>query len=192
MALPADNLVCIGVGVRAHGIRGEIRVGILSELPGRVKKGMTLEWRRPGHETCALTVSGVRERAEKVFLRFNEIPDRTAAEALNGGKLWGVGDTAPELEEDAYFHHQILGLDVVDEGGVSIGELVAVMEMGAHDNYEIRQPSGVTFLLPAVAEFILDIDLDAGQMVVRLIPGLLPEKESDTPKKSRRKRRRAG
>jgi 16S rRNA processing protein RimM len=189
MALPADNLVCIGVGVRAHGIRGEVRVSILSELPGRIKKGMTLEWRRSGHDTYVLNVSGVRERTEKVFLRFQEIPDRTAAETLNGGKLWGAGDTAPDLEEDAYFHHQILGLDVVDEDGNSLGELVAVMEMGAHDNYEIRQPDGTTFLLPAVAEFILDVDLDAGRMVVRLIPGLLPEAEPTPPKKSRRRRR---
>jgi len=189
--MPADNLVCIGVSVRAHGIRGEVRLALLSEESGRLKKGMRLQWRRADHPTLDLTVSAVRERSEKVFLRFAEIPDRTAAEALSGGKLWGEAEADPELDDDTYFHHQLLGLTVVDEDGAELGELVAVFEMGAHDNYEVRDPDGVTFLVPAVAEFILGVDLDAGELVIRALPGLLPEPEPEPKKPSRRRRRRS-
>jgi len=188
---PADNLVCIGVSVRAHGIRGEVRLALLSEESGRLKKGMRLQWRRSGYPNQALTISAVRERSEKLFLHFAEIPDRNAAETLNGGKLWGEAEADPELDEDTYFHHQLLGLTVVDEAGTELGELVAVFEMGAHDNYEVQDPNGVTFLVPAVAEFILGVDLSAGQLVINAAQGLLPE-VVEVKKPSRRRRRRSG
>ncbi len=189
---PADNQVCIGVGVRAHGIRGEVRLASLSEVPGRFTKGMAVVWRRPGFPDRELRVSGARERGGKVFLRFAEIPDRTAAETLNGGQLWGdAADSPPLAEDDGYYHHQLLGLRVTDPDGTALGTLTAVSESGAHDNYEITMADGVRFMVPAVTAFIIDIDIDAGVMVIDPIPGLLPEPETKPPRR-RSGRRRAG
>ena len=125
MARPADNLVCIGVGVRAHGIRGEVRLASLSEVPGRFAKGMEVIWRRSGFPDRRLTIAHYRDQGSKVFIKFTEIPDRTAAEALNGGRVWTDIDTSPQLaEEDGYYHHQLLGLAVSDEVGEPLGKLV--------------------------------------------------------------------
>ena len=189
---PADNQVCIGVGVRAHGIRGEVRLASLSEVPGRFTKGMDVVWRRSGFPDRALHISSAREQGGKVFLRFAEIADRTAAESLNGGRLWGDADSSPPLsEEDGYYHHQLLGLRVTDSDGALLGTLTAISESGAHDNYEVTMADGVTFLVPAVTAFVREINLSDGKMVIDPIPGLLPEAEAKAPRR-RSRRRRAG
>ncbi|MBI5136168.1 MAG: 16S rRNA processing protein RimM [Nitrospirae bacterium] len=171
----ADNLVCIGVGVRAHGVRGELRVTSLSELPDRFSKGLRVVWRRDGHPDRVLTVQSAHPQGDKVILRFSGIADRTAAEGLNGGGLWAAADSSPRLDEGAYYHHQLIGLAVQDEAGAPLGTLTAILETGAHDNYEVTTAAGARFMVPAVSVFVRRVDLDGGRMVIRPIPGLLPE-----------------
>jgi 16S rRNA processing protein RimM len=63
----------------------------------------------------------------------------------------------------------------VTESGESLGSLVEILETGANDVYIVRPSVGADLLLPAIREVILDIDLSAGQILVRPLPGLLPE-----------------
>jgi len=168
------DLILVGVGVRPHGVRGEVRFLSLSEVPGRFRKGLPVVWRGRGCADRPLTVSAVRENGATVYARFAEVPDRTAAEAFAGGELWASVDTSPPLEQDTYYHHQLLGMTVTDEAGQVLGRLVAIRP-GAHDNYEVEMPDGRRFMVPAVAEFVCAVDVDAGRMVIRPIPGLLPD-----------------
>ncbi len=192
---PADNLVCIGEGVRAHGIRGEVRLTALSGEPGRFREGLVVRWRRAGLPERSLTVAHARDRAGKVFVRFAEISDRNEAETLHGGRLWSDASESPKLAaESGFYHHQLLGLSVCDTSdvsGVPLGRLTGVYESGAHDNYEVTMADGRTFMVPAVAEFIDTIDIDAGVMAIRPIAGLIPDPD-DTPPRRRTRRRRAG
>jgi 16S rRNA processing protein RimM len=147
----------------------------LSGVPGRFRKGTPLVWRKDGAPDRPLTVRAVRESGDTVFAFFAEVSDREAAEALAGGQLWADTADSPPLDEpDTYYHHQLLGLTVTDEAGAVLGELVGILP-GAHDNYEVRTPAGATFLVPAVAEFVRAVRLDEGRMIIRPIPGLLPE-----------------
>jgi 16S rRNA processing protein RimM len=168
------DLTLVGVGVRPHGVRGEVRFHSLSEVPGRFRKGLRLVWRGRGVPDRPLTVGAVRESDGTVFALFAEIPDRTAAEPLAGGELWASVATSPPLEADTYYHHQLLGMTVADESGTELGRLVAIRP-GAHDNYEVEMPDGRRFMVPAVAHFVIAVDVEKGRMVVRPIPGLVPE-----------------
>jgi len=168
------DLIVAGERVRPHGVRGEVRFLSLSGVPGRFRKGTALIWRKPGLPDRPLTVSAVRESGDTVFAHFAEVPDRTAAEGLAGGALWAEPATSPPLEPDTYYHHQLIGLTVADEAGRVLGRLVGILP-GAHDNYEVETPDGQRFLVPAVAEFVREVRLDAGRMVIRPIPGLVPD-----------------
>ena len=167
--------VQIGAGVRAHGIRGEVRLAPLAGDPSRFYAGLSVVWRRSGLAERSLTVRAARGHAERVFLSFEEIPDRTAAETLNGGTLWATADTSPEPDEGEWYHHQLLGLKVEDEAGHPLGKLTAVVEGGAHDNFEITAPGGVRYLVPAVEKFVVEVDLGARRIVLRPIEGLIPD-----------------
>lgn len=171
----ADELVLVASHVRVHGVRGEISARPLAGDPGRFFPGLSLVWRRPGHEDRILTVRSVRGGADKVLLGCVEIADCTAAQTYNGGELWAAAATSPELEEGVYYHHQLLGMTVTDASGAELGRLTAVFTTGAHDNYEVTRADGVSFLVPAVPEFVTQVDVAGRRMVIEPIPGLIPE-----------------
>lgn len=176
MTQDADELVLIGHRVRAHGVRGEVAVEPLSGEPGRFTIGLSVVWRRAGHDDLPLTVTASRGKGVKAYVTFGEIASREDAQKLNGGELWGAASTSPELDDGTWYHHQLIGLAVNDEHGNPLGELTAITSSGAHDNYEVTMDDGQTFLVPAVPAFILDINLDAGSMTIQPIPGLMPDK----------------
>ncbi len=62
---------------------------------------------------------------------------------------------------------------MISEDGLELGQISDILETGANDVYIVRSESGKEVLLPAIQSVILDIDLDKGQMLVHLLPGLL-------------------
>ena len=65
-----------------------------------------------------------------------------------------------------------MGLEVVDEDGRELGVVKEVLFTGANDVYVVERADGSELLLPAVKDVVLRVDVDAGRMVVRLLPGL--------------------
>lgn len=101
-------------------------------------------------------------------------PDRTAAEFLRGQTLLIPESALPELDEDEVYLHDMLGLSVVlDATGQKLGVLDHVLFHGEQELWSILTPEGKDILLPAVPEFVADIDLDTE--IIRITPpeGLL-------------------
>jgi 16S rRNA processing protein RimM len=69
----------------------------------------------------------------------------------------------------------LIGLRVVSEQGALVGKVTEILVTGANDVYVVRPEIGKEILVPAVDEFILAIDLEHGELRIRLAPGLLPE-----------------
>ena len=83
-------------------------------------------------------------------------------------------EEAIPLEEGEYYYFQLVGLTVETESGERLGRLAEVLETGANDVYVVRGPRGEV-LLPAVEDVIRQVDLESRRVVVRLLPGMLPE-----------------
>jgi 16S rRNA processing protein RimM len=101
--------------------------------------------------------------------------DPESAGELRNQMVYVRADDRPPLPEGEYYHHQLLGLDVVSEQGEYLGHLTQILGTGANDVYVIRPESGPELLLPAIESVVLDIDITHGEMKVRLLPGLRPE-----------------
>ena len=67
----------------------------------------------------------------------------------------------------------LIGLTVITDEGETLGKLKDVLQTGANDVYIVEQPSGKEVLIPAIKPCILTIDLEAGEMKVHLLEGLL-------------------
>ena len=109
------------------------------------------------------------------LLRLEGCHDRTAAEALRGYLVQIPREEALSLEEGEYYEHQILGLEVWTASGAHLGELVEIIYTGANDVYVVQpaDANGQDILVPALEDVVLDIDPDAGRLVVELPEGLL-------------------
>jgi 16S rRNA processing protein RimM len=84
-------------------------------------------------------------------------------------------DDRPQLPDGEYYHHQLIGLQVVSDEGDILGILTGIIETGANDVYIVRSENDREVLLPAIESVILEIDLERSEMLVRVIPGLIPE-----------------
>jgi 16S rRNA processing protein RimM len=79
------------------------------------------------------------------------------------------------LEKGEYYHHDLIGLNVLDEAKHHLGQLDRIIETGANDVYVVVEKSGKEILLPAIPDVIKKIDLIELKMVVHLLPGLIDE-----------------
>jgi 16S rRNA processing protein RimM len=154
--------------VRPFGLRGELKVELLTDYPEQLGRLHTV-YLGPQAEPWA--VEGVRLHKGAALFKLTGCDDRTAAEALRGALVQIALEDAVPLEEGEYYEHQIVGLKVVGEDGTLLGKITEVISTGANDVYLVVGPGG-ELLLPAIESVILEIDLQADQMVVHLLEGL--------------------
>src|SRR4030067_3247840 len=95
-----------------------------------------------------------------------------SAGALRNQLVYVRSDDRPPLPEGEYYHHQILGLKVKTIDDRFLGNLVQILETGANDVFIIRQEQGSEILIPAIPDVICKIDLQEGEIIVNLLPGL--------------------
>jgi len=174
------HYLSIGEVVRPHGVRGELRVRILTEYPERLNIHTHFYLAHPAftEKVYRYAVERMRLRRDVLLLKLEGCDDRTAAEALRGMLVQIPLEDAVPLEEGEYYLFQLLGVDVETEQGEWLGRIVEVLETGANDVYVVRGPRGEV-LVPAIGEVVRSLDLAAKRMVIHLMPGLLGDEEDD-------------
>ncbi|MCS6827408.1 MAG: ribosome maturation factor RimM [Caldilinea sp.] len=173
-----DGFLAVGHIVGVHGLRGEVKLESYTDFPERFAPGERL---RLGDDLVEVEIASVRPHKKFLLIRFEGVVDRTAAEQLRGLWLFVAEEEAAELEEGAYWIHDLIGLEVREESGERLGELVDVLVTGANDVYVVHGEQGAAreILLPAIPEVVLNVDLAAGVMTVRLPEGLLDAEAVD-------------
>ncbi len=162
-----EPTVVVGRVTRAHGIRGEVAVLVLSETPGRFAE----EARVFLEDGTPLTVERSRPHGGRLLVKFREVADRTRAEELRGRLLVIPESMLPPLPEGAWWPHQIEGCEVVTESGRSLGRVVEVVPNPANDLWVARAGETET-MVPALRDVLISVDVRAKRIVVREIPGL--------------------
>lgn len=115
-----------------------------------------------------------RPHGNNYVVRVDGVDDRNGAEALVGSDVFIRDDELDVDPPEKLLPYQLIGMTAKDEGGVVLGRISSVVYSSAHDIYEISHDGG-SFLVPAVPEFIVSIDQDAGTIVVRPMPGLIED-----------------
>lgn len=156
----------VGRIVKPHGITGEVSVEPISQAPGRFDPGVILAVDE--HE---MVVASVRPHQGRLLIRFEGVTDRNAAEELRGADLTIPSQAAAPLPEGVYYPHQLQGCEVRDQAGTRLGTLVRVEDNPAHDHWIVLTQTDEV-MLPAVREFIVDVDLDARVVTVSPPEGL--------------------
>lgn len=160
----------IGQVVKPHGVNGEVRVRMITDLPERFNWLETVYVGESQLEPVA--VESVRFHKSFVLLKLAGHDTREAAVSLRSQYLLVPESEAVPLEEGEYYLYQLVGLAVYTDEGEHLGELVEVLETKANNVFIVMGDRGEV-LLPDTEEVILDIDFDNGRMEVHLLPGLV-------------------
>lgn len=169
---PAEpRFIAIGRIARPHGLRGEVSVHVLTDFPERFE---SMKEVYVGHADSPerRQVTGARWHKDRVLLSLQGCDSRTSAESLRGLLIQIPLEDARKLQDNEYYPHQLMGMDVVTVEGEDLGRISDILYTNANDVYVVVGPRGQT-LLPAIADVINRVDLAEGRMIVTLIPGLV-------------------
>lgn len=166
----APGQIDFGRIVGAHGIRGEVKLrphNPDSELVASLSE-LRLEYRG---QVRTHVVTAAREHGGVWLLQLEGVTSRNDAEALAGSIAWIDEAQLEPLPDHQYYHHQLVGLAVVDESGEPLGEVRRLLTAGGSDILEIIDGKRER-LVPMIDEFVRSIDLAERRIVVRPMPGL--------------------
>lgn len=173
------NMLEIGTVIKAHGIRGEVAIDYYAESPELLYGAIFLQ---KGHKAPEpVTVLQQRNHQGRVLIRLKNIENRTEAETLRGCKILTTKDQLPPSDNSGVYLHELIGLRVIlhntDE---ELGDIVAVDTSSGQELWGIVTLNGYEVLLPAVPEFVHEIDIEHG--FVRITPpeGLLDLYQPET------------
>ena len=155
----------VGILGAPHGIHGDMRVRLVTDFPERLPdithvyigdepERRRLRTLRPGTENGAIIhLAGITVREEAAMFR--------------GQPLYiDIRDAKP-LDEDEFYCHQLIDMQVVNPEGELLGTLTSIMQTGANDVYIVTQPDGKELALPAIKDVVLKIDVPHKQMVAK-------------------------
>jgi len=151
---------------RAHGVLGEIALEVYTSM---LELLVDSEVVFVGETYQPYTIQTTRWKGNLLLLKFEGVDDRTLVSQLTNALIYTRTDQLPPLDEDEFYLHQLIGLDVYDTDDHLLGVLMEILETGANDVYLVKDHTGAEVLIPAVEERIVDIDLEAGKMVVSKI-----------------------
>jgi 16S rRNA processing protein RimM len=155
--------ILLGVVIGAQGLGGEVRVKAFTETPEGVGAYGLLRT-DTGRSLEVATTRAVK--ANVVVVRFKGVDGRSAAEALAGTKLFVSRDKLPGTQQDEFYHADLIGLRAQDQEGRVLGEIRAIHNFGAGDVIEIQRGNESTTLLPFTREFVPQINIGDGYVVV--------------------------
>ena len=155
---------------RAHGLRGDVSLDVRTDTPAaRFTVGAVL--RTVPATAGPLTLTRIRTQADRWYVAFDAVDDRSAAQALRGVEL--VVDVDGSDEEDAWYPYELVGLRAERPDGTLVGEVVGLEHLPAQDVLVVREPAGQRTLIPFVRAIVPVVDVAGGRVVVDAPLGLL-------------------
>ncbi|MGR3365552.1 MAG: ribosome maturation factor RimM [Maritimibacter harenae] len=169
----SEDRICVGAFAGSFGVHGEVRLKSFCAEPEDIGTYGPL-WTEDG--TRSFTVAVTRAIKNGFAADVEEVATKEEADALKGVRLYADRDALPSLPDDEFYHADLIGLKVMDTGGVERGRVSAVHNHGAGDLIEVTGPG---FKTPALIPFTLvnvpTVDLGAGLVVIDPPEGALPE-----------------
>ena len=159
----------IGRIVTAVALRGEVKVYNYSGYKERYE-----ELDRIIVENTEYEIEKVRYQQEMVILKLAGVDNRNDAEAMKNKDVFITEEDLDELPDDTFYIRDLIGLQAVDDSG-RIGIVKDVLQPSAQDVYVIKTDSGRDILVPAVKEFVKEVNLEEGFIRLSLIEGMIEE-----------------
>lgn len=173
MMSQVEREIVIGEITSPFGRKGEVKVLLLTDYPERFEK-LEQVYVKLGQGGRVLHVEKVWYHKKGLIIKFVGIDDISSADALRGGTISIREADLMPLDEDEFYIHDIIGLEVVTTEGESLGRVKEVLRSPANDTYVTDRA-----MIPAVKEFVEKVDLKAGKITVKRVYGLLPEEQEE-------------
>ena len=169
MKSSSNDTIDVGFVLRAHGVRGVVRVRSGADL-GAVD-AVWLDGER-------FVVRHASRDKDEWLVTLDGVASREAAEALRGRQVRLPREAVP-VGDDELLVADLIGCKVLDVAGTTLGEVTGSFDSGAHEVLEVRAPDGKEFMLPLVGAIVTGVDLEARTITCDPPPGLVNLDEAE-------------
>lgn len=153
-----QSLVVVGRIGGAYGVTGQVRVTSVTDPRDNIERyrpwfiGSEQRFRE-------VEVLELRTHGHGHVARLAGVTDRNMAQALAGQEVAVPRSVLPELDgSDEFYWQDLIGMEVEDSTGVTLGRVERLFETAAHDVLVVRDDVRET-LIPFTAPFVVDVDL---------------------------------
>ena len=173
----SEDLLLVGRIARTHGLHGECKVVPETDDPSRLQNLKRVWLGNTPRTAKPYEIEGARLQTSKrgitVLMQFAGIHTVSDAERLGKPLAFACLEDLPPLQPGEFFLHDLIGVEVITEGGEKVGILEDIWETQQYPIYLVKQAGKKETLIPAVPEFIVSTDIGQGQIVIRSVEGLL-------------------
>lgn len=159
---PSSGTRPVGRIVGSHGLKGWVKVAPMTEFLSRFQPGSSLLL-----DGQKLEVLDFRVHKSQIRLRLEGVSNRNEADRLRGRTLEVPEEDRPMLDENEFLPSQIVGLNAITQEGKPLGQVDEVIPGPAHDLLRLGNE-----LVPMVSNFVREIDLEEGRIVIQPIEGM--------------------
>ncbi len=164
-------MIVLGRVLAPYGVRGWLKIRPFGDDPAAWRE-MPQWWlgaEADGDHWQSFAPEGLRQHGAAWIAKLVGIDDRDAAEGLAGRFVGAPREELPGNDGDEYYWADLIGLDVVNEQGESLGSIDSLVETGAHQVLVVKDGNSgevIERLLPFVAQVVKGVDLTGGRVVV--------------------------
>jgi len=171
--MQSKRLIVAGKVAKPHGLKGEICIEPYVDSPSVLDGISRVYLQLPGKKPRPFALTGWRPHLQYLLVFLDKIQGRDMVDPWRGAEFLLREKDLPPLGDDEVYVMDMIGLTVRLEDGAELGTLEDIQFLPSHELWRIVSPDGREILLPAVPEFVLDIDLDNGVAIVAPPEGLL-------------------
>jgi 16S rRNA processing protein RimM len=168
-----ETHLAIGKVLKPWGLKGAVKVYSYAESIESFLRISEL-WVQGRDGTTSLPLEEARRHQKGILLKFKGRDRIEAVEDLVGLTLYMDKKELPRPEEDEYYWHELIGMEVCTEAGKSVGRLENILETGNHDVYVVKKGERET-LIPAIRDVVREVDVAGRKMIIHAVEGLLKE-----------------
>jgi len=166
------NLIVIGKVTATHGVRGQLKIVPYSGEFESISAQRNIVLLGPDGETETVEIVASSVHGKKLLVTLKSYDNINQVQHLVGREICTERAQLPELPEGEYYWCDLIGLKVVTTEGKHLGELFDIMPTGCNDVYLVRA-GAQEYLIPAIEDVVVDVNLDTGVMTVSPLEGLL-------------------
>ena len=160
----------LGTITKAHGYKGELNVHLDTDEPEAYKKLESIFIERNGLLVPFFLKKSQLHKGNHLRILLEDFDE---PESLIGRNIYLPLQSLPDLGENKFYYHEIIGYQMINEDGVEVGEIINVRDTTAQDLFEINSPDGKEILIPVIDQWILEVDDHKKTIRVSLPDGLL-------------------
>jgi 16S rRNA processing protein RimM len=167
--VPSARTLALGIVGRPHGVRGELVFHPFNVDGTRLEQlplPLDVELHPETGAPRPMTLVAARPFKDRTLILFQGLDDRDAAAALTRSTMSVPRGVLPPLAEGEFYVADLVGMEVVDGEGRAQGRVQGAYWNGTQDVLRIEDASGHELLVPVVPDFIREVDLPAGRLVI--------------------------